>query len=73
MEVNRLDLLAEKVAKKVIEIAQAGDCDALRLKELTLMAFEEDRIKLGVGAYFGAGSFFRLEDLSLSRSADRQV
>jgi hypothetical protein len=43
--VNRQDPLAEKVAKKVIEIAQAGDCDALRLKELTLKAFDEDRIR----------------------------
>jgi len=43
--VNRQDPLAEKVAKKVIELAQSGDCDDLRLKELTLEAFEEDRIK----------------------------
>jgi hypothetical protein len=43
--VNRQDPLAEKVAKKVIELAQTGDCDPLRLKELTLEAFDEDRIR----------------------------
>jgi hypothetical protein len=43
--VNRQDPLAEKVAKKVIELAQTGDCDPLRLKELTLKAFDEDRIR----------------------------
>src|SRR5438094_2344539 len=43
--VSRQDPLAEKVAKKVIELAQAGDCDSLRLKELTLKAFGEDRIR----------------------------
>jgi len=43
--VKRQDPLAEKVAKKVIELAQSGDCDRLRLKELTLEAFEEDRIR----------------------------
>ena len=37
--VNRQDAVAEKVAKKVIELAQTGDCDYLRLKELTLSAF----------------------------------
>ena len=37
--VDRQDLLAEKVAKKVIELAQTRDCDYLRLKELTLSAF----------------------------------
>jgi hypothetical protein len=42
--VNRQDPLAEKIAKKVIELAQTGDCDPLRLKELTLKAFDEDRI-----------------------------
>ena len=34
-----------QVAKKVIEFAQAGDCDSLRLKELALKAFEEHRIR----------------------------
>ena|SRR5215510_15940293 len=43
--VTRQDPLAERVAKKVIEIAQSGDCDPLRLKELALKAFDEDRIK----------------------------
>jgi hypothetical protein len=43
--VNRQDPLAEKVAKKVIELAQTGDCDPLRLRELTLKAFDEDRIR----------------------------
>jgi hypothetical protein len=43
--INRQDPLAEKVAKKVIEIAQTGDCDALRLKELTLRAFDEERVR----------------------------
>jgi hypothetical protein len=37
--VDRHDPFAEKVAKKVIELAQTGDCDPLRLKELTLQAF----------------------------------
>jgi len=37
--VDRQDPFAEKVAKKVIELAQTGDCDPLRLKELTLKAF----------------------------------
>jgi hypothetical protein len=43
--VSRQDPLAEQVAKKVIEFAQAGDCDSLRLKELALKAFEEHRIR----------------------------
>jgi hypothetical protein len=43
--VNRQGPLAEKIAKKVIELAQTGDCDPLRLKELTLKAFDEDRIR----------------------------
>ena len=43
--VDRQDPLAEKVAKKVIEIAQTGDCDPLRLKELTLRAFDEERVR----------------------------
>ena len=37
--VDGQDPMAEKVAKKVIELAQTGDCDLLRLKELTLKAF----------------------------------
>jgi len=43
--VNRQEPLAERVAKKVIELAQSGDCDCLRLKELTLQAFEEQRFE----------------------------
>ena len=43
--ISRQDPLAEQVARKVIEFAQAGDCDSLRLKELALKAFEEHRIR----------------------------
>ena len=43
--VSRQDPLAEKIAKKVIEFAQSGDCDSLRLRELALKAFEEHRIR----------------------------
>jgi len=39
--VDRHDPLTEMVAKKVIELAQAGERDPVRLKHLTLEAFEE--------------------------------
>jgi len=37
---DRHDLLTEMVAKKVIELAQSGERDPVRLKVLTLEAFE---------------------------------
>jgi hypothetical protein len=39
--VDRQDPLTEMVAKKVIELAQNGEHDPVRLKQLTLEAFEE--------------------------------
>lgn len=39
--VDRQDPLTEMVAKKVIELAQTGEHDPDRLKQLTLQAFEE--------------------------------
>jgi len=38
--VDRQDPLTEMVAKKVIELAQAGERDPARLKQLTLEAFK---------------------------------
>jgi len=38
--VDRQDPLTEMVAKKVIELAQAGERDPGRLRQLTLEAFE---------------------------------
>jgi hypothetical protein len=38
--VNRTDPLTEMVAKKVIELAQTGEQDPIRLKRFTLEAFE---------------------------------
>jgi len=41
--VDRHDPLTELVAKKVIELAQTGERDPVRLKQLTLEAFEGNR------------------------------
>ena len=38
--VDRQDPLTEMVAKKVIELAQTGERDPVRLRQLTLEAFE---------------------------------
>jgi hypothetical protein len=38
--VDRQDPLTEMVAKKVIELAQTGERDPVRLKQLTLESFE---------------------------------
>ena len=38
--VDREDPITRMVAKKVIELAQAGERDPVRLKQLTLAAFE---------------------------------
>ena len=39
--IDRQDPLTEMVARKVIELAQTGERDPVRLKQLTLEAFEE--------------------------------